>query len=119
VNFFSNNQLEGTTSMDDLFPRLVRPGNGRYLIHKVNSVCVNDRGMLSFTYETRRGVTSQGPCYLGTAAGPTLAIDELSKHGLQSPDEINYVVGYHSGAIPFGQPAYLLRSLDDIPLQLL
>jgi hypothetical protein len=119
VNFFSSNQLGGTTPMYDLFPRLVRPGNGRYLIHKVNSVCVNDRGMLSFTYETRRGVTSQGPCYLGTAAGPTLAIDELYKHGLQSPDEINYVVGYHSGAIPFGQPAYLLRSLDDIPMQLL
>jgi len=104
--------------MEDSFPRRACPTNSRYLIHKVSTVCVNDRGMLSFTYETKRGITSQGPCYLGSASGPTLAIDELAKHGLQSPDEINYVIGYHSGAIPFGQPAYLLRSLDEIPTSL-
>lgn len=101
--------------MDDSFPRRVCPGNSRYLIHKVCTVYVNHRGMLSFTYETKFGVTSQGPCYLGSASGPTLTADALTKHGLQSPDEINYVIGYHSGAIPFGQPAYLLRSLDEIP----
>lgn len=101
--------------MEDSFPRRACPTNSRYLIHKVSTVRVNDRGMLQFTYETRFGVTSQGPCYLGTPSGPTLATDELAKNGLQSPDEINYVIGYHSGAIPFGQPAYLLRSLDEVP----
>jgi hypothetical protein len=102
--------------MEDSFPRRASPTNSRYLIHKVNTVRVNDRGMLQFTYVNRFGVTSQGPCYLGTPSGPTLAAAALAKNGLQSPDEINYVIGYHSGAIPFGQPAYLLRSLDEVPL---
>ena len=101
--------------MEDAFPRRACPTNNKYLIHKVSTVRVNDRGMLQFTYETKSGVTSQGPCYLGSASGPTLAADALKKNGLQSPDEINYVIGYHSGAIPFGQPAHLLRSLDDVP----
>ena len=70
---------------------------------------------LQFTYETKSGATAQGLCYLGSASGPTLAVDGLKKNRLQSPDEINFVIGYHSGAIPFGQPAYLLRSLDEVP----
>ena len=65
--------------MEDAFPRRACPTNSRYMIHKVSTVLVNDRGMLQFTYETKSGVTSQGPCYLGSASGPTLAADALKK----------------------------------------
>jgi hypothetical protein len=41
--------------------------------------------------------------------------DRLARNGLQSPDEITFVVAYHCGANPWGLPVCLLRSLDELP----
>src|SRR5690349_14574536 len=99
--------------MDERFPRRVRPDNNRYLIHKVRCVWVDERGVLRLNYEDGSGKELlQGPWYPSSVNGRVpLAVEELVKSGLQSPDEVRYVIAYHSGAFPYGMPECLLRNL--------
>jgi hypothetical protein len=103
--------------MDERFPRRVRPENSRYLIHKVRCVWVDERGVLRFNYEDGSGKELlQGPWYPSSVNGRVpLAVEELAKSGLQSPDEVQYVIAYHCGAFPYGMPACLVQRLEDIP----
>jgi hypothetical protein len=88
-----------------------------YLIHKVAKVEVDDRGVLRFHYEDGTGTALiQGPFYPSLVNEEVpLAVKELAKSSLESPDEVQYLIAYHSGAFPNGLPVCLLRSLEQIP----
>lgn len=102
--------------MQDRFPRRVYL-DSHYLIHKVAKVEVDDRGVLRFSYEDVNGNSqSGGPFYPSLVNGKVpLGVKELAKNGLEKPDEVHYVIAYHSGAFPNGLPVRLLRSLEEIP----
>lgn len=103
--------------LEDRFPRPVCPKSTHYLLHKVSSVRIDERGYLRFGYEDGTGTELlQGPFYPSTINGECpLAAKELAKSRLKSPDEIQYVIAYHCGAFPNGLPVCLLRSLGDVP----
>jgi hypothetical protein len=103
--------------MQDRFPRRVRSDEMHHLIHKVAKVEIDDGGVLRFCYADGAGRTLiQGPFYPSMVNGEVpLATKELAKSRLQSPDEVQYLIAYHSGAFPNGIPVYLLRSLEEIP----
>jgi hypothetical protein len=88
-----------------------------YLLHKVAKVKLDDRGVLRFTYEDGSGeALPQGPFYSGLVDGEVpLAVEELAKSGLDSPDEVQYLIAYHCGAFPNGLPLCLLQSLVASP----
>lgn len=102
--------------MQDRFPRRVHL-DMHYLIHKVAKVELDDQGVLRFSYEDGTGkALIQGPFYPSLVNGEVpLAVKELAKNGLESPDEVQYLIAYHSGGFPNGLPVYLLRSLEEIP----
>jgi hypothetical protein len=57
----------------------------------------------------------QGPFYPSAVDGEVpLAAKELANSGLNSPDEVKYLIAYHCGAFPNGLPVCLLRSLQEI-----
>jgi hypothetical protein len=86
-----------------------------YLVHKVAKAEVDERGVLRFKYEDHLGNPKpNGPFYPGLVNGEIpLAAKELAKSNLQSPDQVQYLVAYHSGAFPNGLPALLLQSLEE------
>jgi hypothetical protein len=102
--------------MNDRFPRRVRLDT-HYLIHKVAKVELDDRGVLRFSYEDGSGKPlPQGPFYPSLVNGEVpLAVKELAKSSLDSPDEVQYLIAHHSGAFPSGLPVCLLRNLEEIP----
>jgi hypothetical protein len=102
--------------MQDRFPRRVYL-DSHYLIHKVAKVEIDDRGVLRFSYEDGTGkALIQEPFYPSLVNGEVpLAVKEMAKSGLESSDEVQYLIAYHSGAFPNGLPVCLLRSLEEIP----
>jgi len=100
----------------DQFPSRVYPHDMHLLVHKVAKVELDDSGVLRFRYEDGAGTAlSAGPFYPSLVNGEVpLAAKEMAKNGLQSPDEIRYLVAYHSGAFPNGLPVCLLRGLEEM-----
>lgn len=103
--------------MHDRFPRIVESGDPHYFIHKVAAVWIDDKGFLRFKYEDGCGKQNlMGPFYLSMVNDEVpLAAKELAECGLQSPDEVNYLIAFHCGAFPNGTPVLLLRSLEEVP----
>lgn len=102
--------------MSAVFPRVVPSGDRHCIIHKVATVAIDSGGVLRFSFQKGDGTPYYGgPGYLMVNGRLRLAADELARCGLQSPDEINYVVAHHCGALPCGRVVFLLRSLDDLP----
>lgn len=96
------------------YPKKVIENNTHYLIHKVAEAYINSEGTLSFKYEDGSGVIrSGGPFFLSKSAIP--ADEELRKHGLEKPEDVKYLIAYHSGVFPNGYPGLLLKSEEDIP----
>jgi hypothetical protein len=102
---------------EDRFPRVVPSGDKRHLIWKVAAVRITESGTLVFAYEDGQGNRLlMGPGFPDLVNDKVpLAKDRLAQSGLETPDEINYVISSHSGANPGGMPVCLLRSLDEIP----
>ena len=95
----------------DEWPRRLIPTDSHYVVHKVESVSVRDDTLrFKFIYGDGKPYVT-GPFYWDSVNGEKpVAEKELAKSGLQSPDEIRYVVAMHCGAFPNGHPMRLLRN---------
>jgi hypothetical protein len=97
------------------WPRLVKPYNTHYLVHKIVAAWIDKTGIPRFKFQHEDRTEYFGPCYLSSVNGKTpLAETILHKNGLEDINDIKYVVAYHWGAFPNGRPVILLSSLDDL-----
>ena len=97
------------------WPRLLRPHNTHYLIHKVAAAWVDDSQIIRFRFQHDDLTEYVGPGWHGLPNGAApLPEDMLRKHDLDDVNNIKYVVAYHCGADPAGWPVVLFSDLDNL-----
>lgn len=93
----------------DKWPRRLIDESNHYMVHKVSSVIIRD-DILRFIFIQEDGHEYKGPSYLSSWNDriPEASI-MLKENGLVGADEIRFVIVYHCGAYPNGNPMRLLR----------